>query len=79
MTDRYAVIIDKPVPRLVYGPILLLAPHEQATIIGHFSDLELAKTFVASAREFDIRLNMGLGRLRVYDHATSSVIHEMQG
>lgn len=77
MTDRYAVLIDKTVPGVAYGPVLLLGRHIEAIAVGHFTDLRLAKIFTESMREYDTRLGLGLGRLRVYDHETESVVHEL--
>lgn len=74
---RYVVIIDKPVPHVAYGLIVDVGPKDQGTTIGYFHDVEAAKLFAESAHGWDLKMKLGLGRLRVFDHATSTVVHEL--
>lgn len=76
MIARYAVLIDKPVAGVAYGPIVMAGTETLGHAIAYFEDPEAAKLFTESAREWDRRQNLCLGRLRVFDQVALAVLLE---
>jgi hypothetical protein len=74
--SRYAVIIDQAVPRIGWGAHVGVGKG-QAVVIGHFESLDAARLFAESARHWDLRRDLGLGRLRVLDRLASEIVHEV--
>lgn len=45
-------------------------------MVGHYNDLDDAKAFIERLRYADLQRNLGLGRLRVFEHRTATVVYE---
>jgi hypothetical protein len=73
-SNLFAVIVENPPEG--GGTIVEVAPGDKATDIERFPDPKSAENFIDSLHGWDVQKK--LGRIRVYDYGTETVVFELE-